>query len=201
MKLLSLIPILLLFISGCSIRPEAKPPITQYYLKPDISLSCPPSPSQKVVRLSIIETTPYLSTQNIIYTKPDLTAGSYLYSRWNRLANRSISTALYTAFKENSVFDNLVYENRMIRSDITLEVKVLKFEHRFSDDEHSHGLVVLDAMIYDSRTRELLKNRLFRSEVKAQTNDARGGVEALNTALGKLLSDLVCWSTEEVSLY
>jgi len=184
-------------MSGCSIRPEARAPITYDYLQPEIKLACTPSTIQKTVRLNFLDATPYLSSQNILYTKPGLKAGNYLYSKWHQPPRHSISTALYTAYKENNIFHNLVYENTMIRSDITLEVKVLRFEHFVTDSEHSKAIVTLDALMYDSQTRQLLRNHLFSSEVKADTNNAEDGVEALNTALGKLTSELICWSAEQ----
>ena len=200
MKSLAILSLVLLFISACSIRPEAKPPITQYFLQPEISLTCLPSPSQKVIRLNFASTGSFLSTQNITYTKSDLIAGTYLYSKWSQRVDHSISTALYTALKDNKVFSRLVYENTLIQSDLILELKVLRFEHHFTDTEHSKAVIILDATIYDSKTHELLSNHLFKADVKAETNDAKGAVNALNTALESLLTELICWSVQQKSL-
>ena len=186
-------------MSGCSIRPEAKPPITYYNLQPEIELACTPSEIQKTVRLNFVDTMPYLSSQNIVYTKPGLKAGNYLYSKWHQPPHRSISTALYTAFKHNNVFSRLVYDNALVRSELTLDIKILQFEHRFTDTKDSNGLITLDAMLYDPEAKQLLASHVFKSEVKADTNNAEGGVQALNTALGKLASELICWSAEQSS--
>ncbi len=186
-------------MGGCSIRPEARPPITYYDLQPEIKLACTPSPVDKTVSLHFVDAAPSLSSQNIVYTKPDLKAGNYLYSKWHQPPNRSISTALYTAFKHNDVFSRLVYDTASVRSELTLDIKILRFEHRFSDTEGSYGVITLDAMLYGPETKQLLANHLFSCEVKAKTDDGQGAVEALNTALGKCLSKLICWSAEQSS--
>jgi ABC-type uncharacterized transport system auxiliary subunit len=186
-------------MSGCSIRPEARPPITYYDLQPEIKLACTPSPINKTVSLHFVDATPSLSSQNITYTQPDLKAGNYLYSKWHEPPNRSIRTALYTAFKHNDVFSRLVYDTTFVRSELTLDIKILRFEHRFSGTKGSYGVITLDAMLYDPKTKQLLANHLFSSEVKAKTDNSQGGVEALNTALGKCLSELICWSAEQSS--
>lgn len=184
-------------MGGCSIRPEARPPITYYDLQPEIKLACTPSPVDKTVSLHFVDAAPSLSSQNIVYTKPDLKAGNYLYSKWHQPPNRSISTALYTAFKQNDVFSRLVYDTASVRSELTLDIKILRFEHRFSDTKGSYGVITLDAMLYGPETKQLLANHLFSCEVKAKTDDGQGAVEALNTALGTVLSELICWSAEK----
>lgn len=189
----------LLLISGCSIRPEATDPITHYYLQPDIELSCTPLTGQKVLRLSFMEGTPSLLGQDIIYTKADLKAGKYLYSRWNQSPSHSIMTALYSAFKQNSLFSDIVHENTPVESDITLEIRGLEFKHSFIDNEGSYGIFTLDALIYNSQTHQLIASRLFRSKIRAKSDDAQGGVEALNNALGSVLSELICWSAQKSS--
>lgn len=196
MRNILLLLLSLLWMNGCSIRPEARAPITYYYLQPEIELACTTSPIQKTVRLNFVDTMPSLLSQNIMYTKSGLIAGNYLYSKWHQPVNRSISTAFYTAFKENNVFNDLLYENTMIHSDRTLELKVLRFEHHFTDLNHSKAIIILDAVIYDSQTQELIKNRLFRSEVNADTSNAKGGTKALNMALGQLISEVICWSMQ-----
>lgn len=199
MRILFVLLVSLLWMSGCSIRPEARAPITYYDLQPEIRLACTPSPVDKTLSLHFVDAAPSLSSQNITYTQPGLKAGSYLYSKWHQPPNRSVSTALYTAFKHNDVFSRLVYDTAFVRSELTLDIKILRFEHRFRGPKASYGVITLDAMLYDPQTRQLLANRLFSSEVKAKTDDGRGGVEALNTALGKTLSELICWSAEQSS--
>lgn len=201
MRIIFVLLVSLLWMSGCSIRPEARAPITYYYLQPETDLACTPVPTQKTVHLHFINTTPSPSSQNITYTKPGLKAGNYLYSKWHQPPNRSISTAFYTAFKHNNVFNRLVFDNTLVRSDLTLDIRVLTFEHRFSDTGDSDGVITLDAMLYDAETKQLLASRLFRSEVKAETDNAQGGVEALNKALGKIISELICWSAQQTSQY
>jgi cholesterol transport system auxiliary component len=188
-------------MNGCSIRPEARAPITYYYLQPDIKLACTPSPIQKTVRLHFVDTMPSLLSQNIMYTKPGLIAGNYLYSKWHQPPNRSISTSLYTAFKHNNIFSTLVVDDTHVRSDLTLDIRLLQFEHRFTNTKDSHGVIVLDAMLYDPQTQQILASHLFRSEVTAKTGNAQGGVNALNTALEEIISELICWSTEQTAQY
>jgi ABC-type uncharacterized transport system auxiliary subunit len=51
--------------------------------------------------------------------------------------------------------------------------------------------------LYDTQNRKLLRSNSFVSRIKAESNDAQGGVKAINEALAKVLSGLVCWSAEQ----
>lgn len=197
MRLVSSMLLSLVLISGCSFRTEAKPPITRYYLQPEIAPSCTPKKSNKVLHLSFSETVPSLSGKKIIYKKPDLETGAYLYSKWDQPPSRSIGMALYAALKEQNIFKDTIYANTRIQSDLILEIKVLEFEHTFADAEKSYARVSLDAVIYDAQSRKLLGSHLFSAKTRAESNDAQGGVRAINDALGKVLSELICWSAEQ----
>ncbi len=191
--------LLALLISGCSLRPEAKPPITQYYLDPSIALACTPSTIDKALRLNFVKGPEAVSREGIAYTRPGLQSGDYLYSRWKQPPSEAISTALYTVLKDKEIFSRLIYDNSLISSELTLDIKVLQFEHRFEDEKNASAMITFNAMIYDTQTRALLASRLFRSNVPSKTPDAKGGVKALNKALGQLLSELICWSADESS--
>ena len=201
MRALLTLPLFLLLISGCSIHFDENTPISLYYLQPNIKPACKLSSTKKVVLLNFIDGSPSVYTKDITYTKSDLKAGSYLYSKWIQFPNDAITTALYTAFKHNNIFQKLVHEDTAVQSELILEVKVLKFEHHFVDEEHSYALIELDAVLYNSQTLKILESSLFNSKVKTDTNNAKGGVKALNKALGNVLSDLVCWSAQQSSKY
>ncbi|MFC2073706.1 ABC-type transport auxiliary lipoprotein family protein [Campylobacterota bacterium] len=196
MRSLLIYIIILLLIDGCAIRPEAKAPITKYYLEPNIKLDCTLSKNNKTMRLNFIEGVSYVSQKNITYTKSNLVAGSYLYSKWNQSPNHLIATVLYSTLNKKNIFDNIVYENELVNTDIALNIQILQFEHKFYNAKNSTGVIALEALIYDTKTQRILASKLFTSEVEAKTNNAQGGVEALNEALGILLSKLICWSVE-----
>jgi cholesterol transport system auxiliary component len=199
MKLLLTVLSAFLLLGGCSLRPEVKPPITRYYLQPEIVPVCRPQKSNKLLQLNVSDVVPSLLGKNIVYKKSDLKTGSYLYSKWNQPPSRSISIALYTVLKQRKIFKDTIYADKRIESDLTLEIKVMQFEHRFTQTEDSYALVGLDGVIYDAQ-RRVLSSRFFSSQIKAASDDAQGGVKAINEALGKVLSELVCWSAEQGDL-
>lgn len=186
----------LLLLSGCSLRPEAKPPITYYYLQPEAEALCAPLQSKKLLQLSFVDTIPALLGKNIIYKKSDFKTGSYLYSKWDQSPRYSIVRSLYTALKEKGHYREILY-NSPIESDLTLEIKVMQFEQSFTESTDSYAMVRIDALIYESQSRKLLRSRSFVSRIKAESNDAQGGVKGINEALTKILSELVCWSAEK----
>lgn len=196
MRLLSSLLFLLVLISGCSLRPEIKPPITRYYLQPEIVPACMPQKSSKLLQLSFVDAIPSLLGKNIIYKKSDFKTGSYLYSKWDQSPRHGIMSSLYSALKEQQHYREIVY-NTPIESDLTLEIKMMQFEQSFTENADSYAIVSIDALIYENQSRKLLGSRSFASKIKAETNDAQGGVKAINEALGKALSELVCWSAEQ----
>ncbi len=200
MRLISSVLLSLVLISGCSLRPETKPPITRYFLQPEIVPACTPQKSNKLLQLNFPDSAPSLSGKKIVYKKSDLKTGSYLYSKWNQPPSSSIAIALYTALKQRKIFKDTIYANTRVRSDLILEIKVMQLEHSFSDAEESYGIVSLDAVIYDAQSRSVLSSRLFSSKTRAASDDAQSGVNAINDALGKVLSALVCWSAEQGSV-
>lgn len=196
MKSVLTVLLALLLLGGCSLRPEAKPPITYYYLQPEIEALCTPLQSKKLLQLSFVDALPSLLGKNIIYKKPDLKTGSYLYSKWNQSPRYAIMSSLYTALKEQQHYREILYNSRL-ESDLTLEIKVMQFEHRFTQTDDSYALVGLDAVLYDTQSRSVRSSRFFSSQTRAASNDAPGGVKAINDALGKVLSELLCWSEEQ----
>lgn len=189
----------LLLLGGCSLRPQATPSITHYYLQPEIEALCTPLQSGKLLQLSFVDALPSLSGKNIIYKKSDLKTGSYLYSRWEQSPRYAIMSSLYTALKEQRCYREILYSTPL-ESDLTLEIKVMQFEQSFTDTMDSYAVVRIDALIYRSQSRKLLGSRSFASKIKAESPDAQGGVKAINAALGKVLSELVCWSAEQGSV-
>jgi ABC-type uncharacterized transport system auxiliary subunit len=185
-------------MSGCSLRPDPNPPITRYDVNPEIVLTCKPQPKTQSIHLNLIDDLLTRYQFTIRYVKSDLESGTYLYSQWEQPLSQSIATTLYRAYKIDGKFTHLLYEMNKRPNTVQIDIKVLAFEHRFTDQNHSKGVVIMDATIFDSQNKKILAGRLFRSEVPAISNDAKGGVIALNQALGEIISNLVCWSQKQL---
>lgn len=187
----------LLIITGCSFQPRASSAVTHYYLNPMITLPCVTIKSDKTIRLSLRNTLQWSTSTKIRYVKADLSTGEYLYSQWDQSPNSAIKISLYTYLKENPIFKEVLFQSSSLSSELNLELTLLKFEQHFSSTKDSTATVIMSAVLYDSKSKELISSKIFSANIEANSANAKGGVKALNNALSKVLSDIVCWSVKQ----
>lgn len=185
--------ILALLMSGCA---TVKPPITEYRVvtesfKADkVSNSC----RDKSLKVAQAFSSNSLMSLNMDYTESDNRVFSYSQSQWQESPNDSITSQLLKNIREAGIFSSVETSKSRSKSSLILETNIEEFMQFFSKDmKTSYAYVAISLALIDSKTNSVIATKTFSSRVDAKTLDAQGGVEALNSALSKTVSQNIEW--------
>lgn len=78
----------------------------------------------------------------------------------------------------------------------TLQLKLEAFDHVFESKTASHGVVQISAALLANKTHQTILRKQIEQSVAASSQDAQGGVAALNTASTHALTQAVQWGNE-----
>ena len=79
-------------------------------------------------------------------------------------------------------------------SDLVLETNIEDFAQYYNEDlSESFAKVTISFSLIDLKTNKVIASQIFKSKVVADSNDALGGADALNKALGDVLSKSTLW--------
>ena len=183
----------LLFLTACS---TTYPAITEYRIDmemkkyQDIEGSCKKD-SLTVAQVFVKSS---LMSKKMKYVVGKYKEYAYNQSEWAENPNRAISDAIVSVLQNADLFKTVESYKSFSRSDYTLESRVEEFSQYFSDDEkESFVKVSITFSLIDNKTAKVIATRQIIKEKKTQTPDAKGGVIALNEALGETLDEMIAW--------
>ena len=78
----------------------------------------------------------------------------------------------------------------------TLQLKLEAFDHVFESKTASHGVVQISAALLANKTHQVILRKQIEQSVAANSQDAQGGVAALNMASTQALTQAVQWGNE-----
>ena len=78
----------------------------------------------------------------------------------------------------------------------TLQLKLEAFDHVFESKAASHGVVQISAALVVSKTHQIILRKQIEQSVAASSQDAQGGVAALNKASTEALTQALQWGNE-----
>lgn len=119
---------------------------------------------------------------------------SFTQSQWAESPNRAITDEVVRYIKASNIFKNVQSSQSRTLNRYLLEVHIEDFMQYFSEDEkHSFAHVRIFFTLIDTKVSQVISSKSFFSKVEAKTNDAQGGVVALNSALQEILSQSLTW--------
>lgn len=80
------------------------------------------------------------------------------------------------------------------RSSCSLKLQIVAFDQVFDTADSSYGIVQLQASIIENRSRQLVGTTLISAQNPAGSADAKGGVNALDTASTAALQQAADWT-------
>jgi ABC-type uncharacterized transport system auxiliary subunit len=125
-----------------------------------------------------------------VYYSNGLKHERYLYSFWSVSPVTALQNAIYTNLTDCKF--TIIY-NDMPTSILTpknLRVVLQNFDQQFDTNGSSYGYLRAQVWILDASGQ---KNKTFEIKVPSKTNDANGGIEALNSASEIFIKDLIKW--------
>ncbi|SNR62357.1 phospholipid/cholesterol/gamma-HCH transport system substrate-binding protein/cholesterol transport system auxiliary component [Methylobacillus rhizosphaerae] len=81
------------------------------------------------------------------------------------------------------------------KSSCSLKLQIVAFDQVFDTADSSHGIVQLQASIIENRSRQRISTTLISAQSTAGSADAKGGVNALDTASTAALQQAADWAS------
>lgn len=132
---------------------------------------------------------PGFDTRRIAYTKTPLTLDYYANSEWADTPARLLAPLIVRALESTGGFRAVVAAPASVSGDIRMDIDVIRFQQEFLE-QPSRMRIILRARLIDLITLQVMATQLFEAVEIAPSENAYGGVQAANTALGRLLGEL-----------
>lgn len=193
---LLIIPTSILLI-GCS--STLSPTIQDYTIYPN-SVKTTPSTIHSTItlRLSTTKTVPSLSSKNIYYIHTNGESGNYLYSRWSDTPAQLIERSLIASLHDQALFNSLIPATSTAQAEWILESDLHAFYHHFISNTQSEGVIDITYRVIDTKTKHLIRTQRFFITIPASSNDASGGINALNLGTKTLVTQCTLWLSNAI---
>ena len=191
-------------LSGCSnlLGPSATPAPVFY------SLDGPPTPVANVLPLvrpvaaalpAIVVAAPRAAagfdSQRIMYVREQHKLEYFAHSEWVEPPARLITPLLVGTLQATGAFRAVVLAAGAAAGELRLDTEIIRLQQDFRV-QPSRVVFVLRATLVEDRTRRVVGQREFESQVAAASDDPYGGVVAANRAVQAVLNDLARFCTE-----
>ena len=187
--------LIVLFLSACS---TVKPTVTRYKLLSNdnkkvlnhASKSC----SDKTLSIPDSFSLASLKSSEMSYIESDDKIYSYLQARWQESPNSFITLEILKNIRESKLFKTVQSSKSRGKSDFILENGIEDFMQYYDKEKNRlYVKVVITSTLVDTHSKNVVASRTFSSRVEANEISANGGVEALSSALYKVLDKKIEW--------
>ena len=184
-------------LAACSILPTRDTnPLKTYVLSPDLSqmhiAAVSPATKDIVLLVSVPRAQAGLDTQRMAYLSESYLLSYYAHSQWADVPSRLLAPLLVGALEQQPCCPTVVQMPAAIRADYRLDTEVLHWQQEFLT-QPSRIRGTLRAQLVAIRSQRVLAVKQFEVLAPAASEDAHGGVVALNRALPQLLEQLGEW--------
>jgi cholesterol transport system auxiliary component len=118
-------------------------------------------------------------------------------TRWIAPAETLFDEAVTAAFDGAPGRVRLVARGEPTRADLALRLDVRNFETRYGDGRNPVVLIRVRAVL--ARDRAQVAEQIFEARVPATRNRVTAIVAAYNTALGKVLGEVIAWTNSSAA--
>ena len=179
--------VLVYLISGCS---STEPAVTEYKLSQkalthsNVFQGC----KDKSLKVSQAFSSSSLMSLQMNYVLDGHKIYTYSQAQWNNSPNQEISSQVVKVLRESSLFKNTQNSKSRSKSELVLEINIEDFMQYYSKNlDKSNVNVGISLTLIDSITSEVIATKTFSANEETISQDASGGVKALDVALSNIL--------------
>lgn len=188
-----------LVASGCGLSlGQAEPEAVKIYdLAPDLP---PPAAVRRDLRLFVSEpkaATDYAS-ERMVYTKRRFELDYFVRSQWAAEPARLLEPWLVQALELSRAFASVSAGANSPPADLRLNTEILTLRQEFTTVP-SQARVVIRAQLIDVAHRRIVASKTLEAVEPATSDDAYGGVDAVNRALSRILRELLAFCIASAS--
>ncbi|HIP54937.1 MAG TPA: hypothetical protein EYH11_05640 [Sulfurimonas autotrophica] len=180
-------------LSGCS---SPTPAQHEYRLQTDmqISKSAKTSCATQTLKVDRAFGAREYSSLKMYYVIGKYTQYAYANSRWAQSVNDAVTKEITVYLREMALFKSVQNANSKTENDMRLEITIDDFMHYFDENEkNSYVSVAITCNLIDENTHKTVASKTFHGNMKTDSDDARGGVIALNKALERIVKECGLW--------
>ncbi len=183
----------ILFLSGCATK--ILPPIKKYTIDNTISINKMKTKNCQSIIIKFPQSNNEFFSKNIIYEK-GLEKNAYCFSKWYETPNQMLYELLLSSLQKSQICKFVYPQEIATQTNYTLGSEILDFSQKFIKSK-SYARVKILFYLKDKngKTRD---QKIFQEIVKCKTNNAIGGVEALNEATKKLVIKFLIWINKDI---
>ncbi|WP_294961983.1 ABC-type transport auxiliary lipoprotein family protein [Sulfurimonas sp.] len=184
---ISLAIMLIFIISACS---TTEPAVTEYKLSQKAlkHISSFQGCKDKSLKVSQAFSSSSLMSLQMKYVLDGHKIYSYSQAQWSNSPNQEVSSQVVKVLRESKLFKNTQNSKSRSKSDLILEINIEDFMQYYSKNiDQSYVNVEISFTLIDSKTSEVIATNTFRANEEVITQDASGGVKALDAALSDIL--------------
>ena len=119
---------------------------------------------------------------------------AYAQSKWAQSPNEKITQSITEYLRAMHLFKSVQNAASKTKNDLRLEVNIEDFMQYFDENEkNSYVNIAITCNLIDDATHKIVAVKTFKVHVKAKSDDAFGGVAALNEGLKIFLKECGLW--------
>ena len=138
---------------------------------------------------------PGFDTARMAYVRQANEIDYFARHRWIDSPARMLAPLLVQSLEATGNFSAVLLAPTVARTQWRLETEIVKMQQEFLQVP-SRAHLVLRAQLIEVSSQRAVASRLFDVSVAAGSEDARGGVQAMNAALNQALQQLAHWASE-----
>jgi len=143
-----------------------------------------------VVEVSAPRPRPGFDTPQMAYVRQPYALDYFVKSRWADTPARMLGPLLAQALEQSAGFRAVVHTSGTVPADLRVDTELVRLQQNFAT-RPSRVELTLRVQLIDVRGKRMLATRVFDETENASSEDAHGGVIAANSALQRLLEQVV----------
>ena len=183
--------VLAVFFAGCSVT---TPATKEYRLEPKIVLPKGLNFHRHSVKLIPVVGKNYLRSNAMHYVVEPFEEGDFVESAWSQPPADMLFNQLFLSLNDARIYEGVYSYESIGKSDWNLEVRLDDFVQIFEKNKQSSYVKIdLTLTLYDKNRRKTIASKRFIQKELVDSNNAKGGVVALNKALEKTIKKSISW--------
>jgi len=136
--------------------------------------------------------TKHLNTTNIYYSDNKYLLETYKLSKWGDYPTKMILKVLTSKLDELNLYNNIITSQIYAKSNFTLQSELLEFRQIIDNSKARIKFKIKFYLLKNSIKKEIF-SKTFKYQIKCNSVNAYGAIDALNKSMDLLINDLSIW--------
>ncbi|MGH8564852.1 MAG: ABC-type transport auxiliary lipoprotein family protein [Gammaproteobacteria bacterium] len=177
-------------LAGCAVLPS--PPAAVHTYLFSASLPAPRRGPGPMLLIATPKAAAGYDRPGIAYRRSPTRLDHYATSEWADEPARLIEPLIIAALEASGGFEAVVSTSTGVPAEIRLDTDIVRIEHELQGAP-SRGRLTLRAQLVDVARGRVIGTQIFDASVPSRSKDAEGAVAAIDTALARVLVQLVAF--------